>query len=770
MRGPMDETRRNILRGLLVGSLIPDRRLLRLLEEIPGRAKHSGNTGAEAPAAFPGDPDLHGKVAGLPRLLICLNGTWESVLNGALEHIPEAGWSALRVPAMPFATHPPTTSIWYRQRVHISNEWVKPQRQFFLRLEKAGHYAAVYGNGQLAGKHFGQYTSFEADVTNALRAGQTNEIAILVHNASGPYVRPGVSLTDPMEGNAYRGATNQDYQRNWTGIVGDIFLGWRPVCHISNVFVVPSVRKRRLQVLLEVEGVDPEAAGLTLRAAILDNGEVIRQLPEAAVSENGAVRLEADWPNPVLWGPDPYGTPKLYVLRTELERAGEVVDRRFTRFGFREVWIEGRDVLLNGEKLWMIGTYFEKLAPIQYLNDRHSQSLMLGMMQAAGLNTLHGHWDGLGKTWLDLCDEMGMLVLGGFFCDGRPEIQSKADAGWVDWMAATCREWVREVRNHPSIVLWRPLDVLPDNLLFQTWAIYVRMAEQVRREDGTRPLADGSDVEAWAQGSLKSTPSVGLLPGRASGVEGQEQRHSISRADYDDCSRMENALGASHKPFLTKEIWTGFGDREGLSRFFRTFYEKSFVGGSTGIVVQHLPLVYRTGRLRITWLSESGKGNRDDISHITEMTSPNWCGPAQPISWPCDDSTSLPNWCDPAQPAGQATPYNDLFRDLYREFTKRAAIPHSGDIPGNVLVSGLEANEIAFLVPEEPVIGGAMGVRAAGDGTAWIIAVPPGAYRLHCGRGSASFQVAPQHPSGVPGYSSVQRIDVTRLLLKRAPQ
>lgn len=513
---------------------------------------------------------------------ICLNGDWKTVENATDEAVPQDGWVVRRVPAMPLASDSPITSVWYRHKMPIPDSWRKSDRQFFLRLEKAGHYAAIYWNGQLVGEHYGQYTPFEADLTKALRTGQLNEIAIYVHNASGKYARPGVVLADAMEDNAYRGATVKEYQRNWTGIVGDISLGWRPGGHISDVFVIPSVRKRRLSAELKVEGSSADASGLMVRAAVLDDGKVIRQLPEKTVFGGEPIRIEADWADPVLWGPEPYGKPKLYVLRTELLKQGKLVDRCFTRFGFREVWIEGRDVLLNGKKLWMAGTYFNKLAPLRYLNDRHPQSLMIEIMQKSGLNTLHGHWDELGGTWLDQCDEAGMLVLGGFFCDGRPDIQSKADSGWEGWMTAICREWVHSVRNHPSIVMWRPTDVIPQNLSDASGyfsSFVAGLGEQVRLEDGTRPLADGSDIESWAQGS--QTSEMGQFP------------QGISRG-LDDGSTMARALAASKKPFLTKEIWTAFpadaGSIDALKRFFDEFYGKAFAGGSTGVIVQHIPL------------------------------------------------------------------------------------------------------------------------------------------------------------------------------------
>ncbi len=712
-----------MLRGLLLSSIVPPLWITRQWDmffrgmlDRPGK----GIPAEERPED-------------LPRMEICLNGDWETVENVTDEAVPQGEWVVRRAPAMPLVGDSPITSAWYRHKMSIPDSWRKSDRQYFLRLEKAGHYAAIYWNGQQVGEHYGQYTPFEADLTKALRAGQLNEIAIYVHNASGKYARSGVVLADAMEGNAYRGATIKEYQRNWTGIVGDISLGWRPAGHISEVFVVPSVRKRRLSAELKVECASADASGLTVRAVVLDDGKVICQLPEKTVFGGEPIRIEADWADPVLWGPEPYGKPKLYVLRTELLKHGRLVDRCFTRFGFREVWIEGRNVLLNGKKLWMAGTYFDKLASLRYLNDRHPQSLMIEIMQKSGLNTLHGHWDELGDTWLDQCDEMGMLVVGGFFCDGRPDIQSRADPGWEDWMATTCREWVQSARNHPSIVTWRPTDVIPKNLTdasgFST-GFSARLANEIRREDRTRPISDGSDIEAWSQSSLSN--EIGQFPkGKSNG--------------YDDGTQMALALAASRKPFLTKEIWTSFPpdphDQEGLSWFFEAFYGKAFGGGGTGMIVQHLPLIEWSHAFQVSWLSASGNGNRDIGSGVEE--------------------SNLPNWCDPSQPIWTDGPYNDLFARLYRKWMKLPAPVYRGKMPGEVLVSGLEAEGIVFLVPEDRETQGARGMRVARDGSIWMVGLRPAAYRLSARGKMTVIRVVPQALAEHATYSDVQRVNAS---------
>ncbi len=324
--------------------------------------------------------------ADLPRAHICLNGPWDTILDAPAAKIPDSGWSSRRVPEMPIATDPPATSIWYRRTLRIPAAWIvsgtAPGRSFVLHFDKVGHYAAVYWDGVKLGEHFGQFTPFDIELPAGKEAD--HQIAIFVHNSAGAYVREGANFDDPLIGNAYRGATDQDYQRNWIGIVGDIDLAWRPTQHIEDVFVTPSVRRHRLEAKVTTAGL---AAGFTLRAAVLDDGKQVLAIDAQSVTANTPATLAADWRDPVLWGPPPYGQAKLYTLRTELLKGGKVVDREFTRFGFREVWIEGRDVMLNGKKLWMAGTYFGKLTPIRYVNERHAQLQVLALMQS--LRTQH---------------------------------------------------------------------------------------------------------------------------------------------------------------------------------------------------------------------------------------------------------------------------------------------------------------------------------------------------------------------------------------------
>jgi hypothetical protein len=162
---------------------------------------------------------------------------------------------------------------------------------------------------------------------------------------------------------------------------------------------------------------------------------------------------------------------------------------------------------------------------------------------------------------------------------------------------------------------------------------------------------------------------------------------------------------------LTKEIYGGFGDFENTGRFFRTFYEKAYTGGGTGMIVQHLPIVQGGPPVPLTWLSQSGEGNRE--THVPE-----------------------------AQAEFKPSPYSQLFAELYKQFTKQAPAARNGDTAGEVLVSGLQADDVTFLIPQDPETDQAVATRAAADGMAWSVAPRAGANHLYYPGGSRVVQIA----------------------------
>src|SRR5579863_3802519 len=615
------------------------------------------------------------------RAQINLNGMWSYVLNQSQSSIPTSGWIPARIPALPIEDG--TSSVWYQRTLNVPNTWVKSSRSFFLELEKAGHYAAIYVNGTMIGEHYGQFSPFEVDINSSIIQGQINTIDIYVHKADTTYVRPGVNINQSScpqsnpdcEGNAYRGSAPVVSERNWVGLVGDITFYWRPTENVSDVFVISSVRNSTLTANLQVVHASPTA---TVQAAVLDGNQVVLRLkPQTVVA--GAATLESSWANPVLWGPSPYGQPKLYTLETQLLESGVVVDKTFTKFGFREVWDVGKTTYLNGKPLWLVGDWFAKLAAPRYVNDRRVQAFQIYVFESTGLNALESHWDDAGRSLLDLADEMGYLVIAAFYCDGRPYGQSEVDSasGWTDWMASTATEWATAVRNHPSIVIWRPTDALPEGVT-QSYA-WPPIDNAVRAADpSNRPIADGTDIATWDENFDPDPPMC------------------------DTPAAMAAKLASETIPLLTREM-TGLQNLACAPPFFDAYYNAAFTGGGIGMLSG---LVYSADfQITPTWFSISGIGNR----------------PTTPIQ--------IPNWMTQQfDPTALGTQFAGLF-EQYVQPTLLNTSPTSGDYQA----SGVPLDvQTAFLVSSTGNAD-ATGVVAAedGSGTAWFVVPEPGNYELN---------------------------------------
>ncbi|HXJ92695.1 MAG TPA: glycoside hydrolase family 2 TIM barrel-domain containing protein [Terriglobia bacterium] len=618
---------------------------------------------------------------------ITLNGNWQYVLNRTQDQIPTSGWSSTRVPEMPRTDG--TRSVWYQQTFFVPSSWQQTGRRFFVTLEKAGHYAAIYCNGAYVGEHFGQFSPFQAEVTGLVLFGQNNQIQVYVHKADTTYIRPGVDIDQSAcptynpdcIGNAYRSAApaNRYIARNWVGLVGDVTFSWRPAQFVSDVFVVSSVRNLSLTADLQVSGAG--SGTITAKATVMDGATAVLTLPGQTVA-SGAATLEASWSNPVFWGPPPYGQPKLYTLKTQLLQNGAVLDTAYTRFGFREVWLSGTEVLLNGQRLWPVGNFFRPLSSIRYINDRRELAFMLWVAESSGSNTMQSHWDDPGDTWLQLADEMGILIVGSYFCDGRPQIQSMVDSAtdWTDWEVGTTAEWVLARRNHPSVIMWRPIDVLPQGVL---GAIFPQIAAAVRAADPSgRPIADGSDIDVWGQNLTDvSNPS-----------------------ECDDGSDYTAKLAAETKPLLTKEIY-GNDSVSCAATFFNTFYNDAYSKGGLGLVSPES--IFGNVTFTPSWPSISGIGNRP----TTQQTMPDWI-----------NQTWTP------------TSYAAQFASLYGSYFQPSLLntsPTSGDYQASGLTSALPQS-VAFLVPATGQPEQPRGVLIAqdGSGTAWFVVPGTGTYEL----------------------------------------
>jgi hypothetical protein len=440
-----------------------------------------------------------------PRITYLLNGWWDfqPVEHPDLatplcpESVPTQGWSehAYLVPGF-FTDHfyPETWRIsrsgWMRTGFLVPE--LCPDYRAYLTVKAAIPKAHVFVNGRKVAEQDDMFIGDEVDVTHAMRAGE-NELAVfLTEHQTFPHPHTGeLKLVDVPWGCCIA-------QRQ-AGIWQDVTLEWRSAVHIADVTIVTSVRESRIAITYEVRNTGPAPFAGVLSASVYDGERIALSLPPAEVDvapgEGRQVALAMPWTDYQPWQVE---DPHLYHLVSELRNGSQIVDVLVTRFGFREVWIEGHRIMLNGRSQRWYGEWCHKahahwLRP-EYVRQWYQQ------LRDAHMNYVRMHTFPHPEYFLDIADEMGVLVCQETALYGSFEGALDTPRLWPA-AAAHVRRMVRRDKNHPSLVLWSVENEM-------RWALRTmprareelpRLRELFNTLDPTRPAYHEGDSAIWSE-------------------------------------------------------------------------------------------------------------------------------------------------------------------------------------------------------------------------------------------------------------------------------
>ena len=224
----------------------------------------------------------------------------------------------------------------------------------------------------------------------------------------------------------------------------------------------------------------------------------------------GHARLVGTVPDVRLWTAE---TPYLYDLVVRLHRAdGSVADEATLRTGFRRVEIVGRDLLVNGVRVFFRGINRHDFHPLtgRVLTAADLRA-DLTTMKRFGFNAVRTSHYPNDPRLLDLADELGLYVV------DEADIECHAyghelagDPRYTGQFVARVSRMVRRDVNHPSVIIWS----LGNESDYG--ANHDAAAGWVRRYDPTRPIQyEGAIKDDWERPQTASDILCPMYPSLA---------------------------------------------------------------------------------------------------------------------------------------------------------------------------------------------------------------------------------------------------------------
>ena len=188
------------------------------------------------------------------------------------------------------------------------------------------------------------------------------------------------------------------------------------------------------------------------------------------------------------WSPE---TPVLYHVELQMLREDEVIDDLIERFGFREICVQCKYILLNGKKLRIKGVCRHEdhpdygcALPYQTI---YNDLVLIRQMGANSIRTAHYPND---EIFLDLCDELGILVWEENHARGLEEDRMKHPL-FEEQAEQVIREMIFYHYNHPCIFIWGILNECASETLFGR-SCYEKQFRLIREMDDSRPCTFAS--------------------------------------------------------------------------------------------------------------------------------------------------------------------------------------------------------------------------------------------------------------------------------------
>lgn len=389
---------------------------------------------------------------------------------------------------------------WYRRRVVVPS--TADGERYLLSCEGIADIADIWVNGQKVVHHVGGLLPFRSDITESVRPGTENTIAVRVFDSLG--------------------ATRTEFG----GIWNRISILTAPSLYARRVLVTPRLADATIEVdaWLVNAGETAEHAELAGRVFLFENPLAqapdydktvslgVMELPPGETRKRVVIPVK----HAVCWWPS---NPALYVL--ELTSGPRRLSK--TRFGYREFGVRDAYFEINGHRApWLRSVMFHRGTfnhepRLMVYNEGNFMKRYLYAFRGYHGNMIYPMASVYPRTFYDLCDELGIMIYDewdvgrGYAYPRNTPVESEPGIGCYD-------AWVYAHYNHACVVMRslagelqekrRPAGVKAYKDLLDP--LYERV-KALDRQD--RPVCPSSGKRLWHDGDQTDFCDLHFYPG-----------------------------------------------------------------------------------------------------------------------------------------------------------------------------------------------------------------------------------------------------------------
>jgi beta-galactosidase len=441
-----------------------------------------------------------------PRTILNFNSGWKFYLgndsNAISPYYNDAKWRSLNLPhdwsiESNFIKDAPATNQggslpggigWYRKKFTVPAS--AKDKNVSIEFDGVYKNSEVWINGNYLGKRPYGYSNFSYDLTPYLFFDKQNIITVKVDNSQQPDSR------------WYTGS----------GIYRDVQLVIKEKINLNNIFIITEQAKGsgfNIKMFSEIN-TKPGGGNFKIRYSILDAASkeiasftseqvIISHIPNFRpafkdktktliyrFADTAAIHINT----PVLWS---VNNPGLYKLVTKIFENNILCDSVSTTFGIRSFQFDAqKGFFLNNQPLKIKGVCMHHdLGALGAAFNKTAARRQLQLLKDMGCNAIRFSHNPPASAMLDLCDEMGFLVMDEAFDMWRKKKnKNKYDyhLDFEEWHERDLQAMVLRDRNHPSVIMWSIGNEIREQFDSTGTVITKKLVDIVKQLDPTRPV------------------------------------------------------------------------------------------------------------------------------------------------------------------------------------------------------------------------------------------------------------------------------------------